>query len=296
LPNNDSWEFVVETHGFAESSNPFPIPEDYVIDGLRFHSVQNHFVGIKVGDINQSYQLVGHDDVNNRSLPGTSILADDRSFEAGEELTVSLVLDSGQQPEGMQFAVTFDPQKLDFEGMMSGSLRLNSSNYHLMTDEPGVLKFSWNRTVEIDTEGDLLFTMVFRSKASGKLSECIALNSAKLPAEIYFSDRDEMKTEQLVLRFTGETGISDRLVLYQNTPNPFSAETRIEYYVPESTEVVLTLFDMDGRLVYEDNNRSHAGYGEFVINNERADLREGIYYYSVKAGKDISTRKMIVIR
>ena len=55
--------------------------------------------------------------------------------------------------------------------------------------------------------------------------------------------------------------------LMQNRPNPFTNETSIAYYIPETQDAILSVYDLDGKLIYEVNNKQSKGYGEFIINN-----------------------------
>jgi hypothetical protein len=297
LPNNDSWEFVVAEEDFENNLDPFPLQEDYLIEGLRYHTVQNHFTGIKIGDVNQSIQLNADADLESRWMGSTSLYADNESFNNGDELAMNVFLEDKRQTEGMQFTMVYDDQKLEFVSLQGVQASFNPTNYHAVRAQNGFVTVSWNRSAEAEfnTE-EAFFKVLFKAKKAGMLEESVRFSSEITPAEIYFGELDQVETDALELRFRKGEKISDDFVLYQNTPNPFTHETKISYYVPYATEVVLSVYDVDGKLVYEALQEAQSGQREFKLNSENANLSEGIYYYSVKAGKDISTRKMIVIR
>lgn len=298
LPNNDSWEFVVKTPEFEASNNPLAVMEEsYEIKGLRYHMVQNHFTGVKIGDVNQSLQLNGENDLDTRFMDVSALMAKERSFKPGDELVVELYTDETEVPEGLQFTLMFDADKLVFDKLVGGSIQVSPDNYHLSSTQAGILTVSWTKNSEIEwSEENSLIQLIFRAKASGDLSECLAMNAERIAPEIYFIENDEYLTKLLQLRFSDEALETDEMILFQNTPNPFKAETSIGYYLPEISEAILSIYDVNGRLVYEKTHSAHKGYGQFIIDNKAASLKEGIFYYSVKAGKDIATRKMIVIR
>ena len=83
--------------------------------------------------------------------------------------------------------------------------------------------------------------------------------------------------------------------LMQNYPNPFNPITTIKYTVPKTSFVHLSIYDILGRevsvLVDEEKN---PGYYEvkFEINN----LASGIYYYKIRSGDFIQTRKMLLLK
>jgi len=90
------------------------------------------------------------------------------------------------------------------------------------------------------------------------------------------------------------------LTLYQNRPNPFNPSTTIEYYLPERAEVSLDVYDVGGRhIVRLANGMRESGLHTIAWNgldgNGRA-VAGGVYFYSLRAGKRVLTRKMILLR
>ncbi len=82
-------------------------------------------------------------------------------------------------------------------------------------------------------------------------------------------------------------------LLYQNVPNPFSANTKINYYLPEGTVgATMVFYDSYGNKMKE-VQLSQTGNGTLNINPE--NLNAGIYSYSlVVNGKVIDTKRMIL--
>ncbi|MCX6152507.1 MAG: T9SS type A sorting domain-containing protein [Ignavibacteriales bacterium] len=87
--------------------------------------------------------------------------------------------------------------------------------------------------------------------------------------------------------------------LWQNYPNPFNPSTTINYAVPISGFVTLKIFDVLGKEVTTlVNEEKPAGkYSvEFNANSRTAGLTSGIYFYTLRAGKFIQTKKMVVLK
>ncbi len=83
--------------------------------------------------------------------------------------------------------------------------------------------------------------------------------------------------------------------LGQNYPNPFNPSTTITFSIAEREEVSLEVFDILGRRVATLINRTlPAGEHEVKFNAE--NLCSGVYFYNVRAGEYINTRKMILLR
>lgn len=81
--------------------------------------------------------------------------------------------------------------------------------------------------------------------------------------------------------------------LIQNYPNPFNKETTIPFELPEMSNVELTVFDLLGRkVVVLADGMYPAGRHELTLN--AASLSNGLYFYSLKSGGEVRTRKMII--
>lgn len=83
--------------------------------------------------------------------------------------------------------------------------------------------------------------------------------------------------------------------LYQNFPNPFNPNTTIKYSIPVSTQVSLKVFDIIGSEVATLVNEQQEA-GTFSINFDASKLTSGIYFYQIKAGNFIETKKFILIK
>ena len=87
----------------------------------------------------------------------------------------------------------------------------------------------------------------------------------------------------------------DSAVLYQNSPNPFSSATSVEYYIPSSaTSAALYVFNLIGELqrTYPINNT-----GRNAVRIDCVGLNAGMYIYSlVVDGQVVDTKRMILTR
>lgn len=88
--------------------------------------------------------------------------------------------------------------------------------------------------------------------------------------------------------------------LRQNYPNPFNPSTTIEYELPKTGKVEVSIFDMNGRLVKNIVNQSQpAGSHKVVWNGQSRSgqkVASGFYVYMVKFGKSVSAKKMLFIK
>jgi len=88
--------------------------------------------------------------------------------------------------------------------------------------------------------------------------------------------------------------------LYQNYPNPFNPLTTISFYIPRPEKVSLVIYDAQGKLVKTlASRRMDFGKHEITWNgtNKRGEsVGSGIYFYRLKAGKKVITKKLSLIK
>ena len=89
-------------------------------------------------------------------------------------------------------------------------------------------------------------------------------------------------------------------MLYQNFPNPFNPITTLKYDLPEDNFVMLTIYDMLGRVVVQlVNTTQDAGFK--LVQWDGSDsmgrtVSAGVYLYQIRAGKFVKTRKMVLLK
>jgi enediyne biosynthesis protein E4 len=87
--------------------------------------------------------------------------------------------------------------------------------------------------------------------------------------------------------------------LEQNYPNPFNPSTRIRFSLPKNGFVQLKIFDILGKEVATllDEYKSAGFYeADFSSSDLQSSLPSGIYFYSIKSGKFLETKKMILLK
>jgi hypothetical protein len=91
------------------------------------------------------------------------------------------------------------------------------------------------------------------------------------------------------------TALPSSYILSQNFPNPFNPSTKIKYSVPQSSQVVIKVFDLLGNeietLVNEEKQT-----GTYEVTWYAENLPSGIYFYQLKAGSFIETKKMLLLK
>ena len=84
-------------------------------------------------------------------------------------------------------------------------------------------------------------------------------------------------------------------LLSQNFPNPFNPTTTISYSVPQTSQVQIKLFDVLGNEI-ETLMSEEKPAGAYELTWNAANLPSGVYFYQLKAGSFVETKKMILLK
>jgi Secretion system C-terminal sorting domain/PQQ-like domain len=90
-------------------------------------------------------------------------------------------------------------------------------------------------------------------------------------------------------------GTPEEYSLEQNYPNPFNPSTTISYSIKEKGMTTLKVFDILGNEVSTVVNEEQQA-GNYKVEFNASYFASGIYFYSLKAGDFISTKKMILLK
>lgn len=82
--------------------------------------------------------------------------------------------------------------------------------------------------------------------------------------------------------------------LEQNYPNPFNPVTRIAFRVPASGRVSITVFDNLGREVAQLVNEVKTT-GAYEVEFDGSRLASGVYFYQLRCGALVATKKLTVL-
>jgi len=286
LGNNTSWRFVDKGYTFANPSNPFfpAFPESKSVAALQSNAMEDDFVGIKVGDVNNSAIANSLQSIDDRSFGTLFIDIDEREVRAGEMVEVSFT-SSESNTTGYQFTLNF-PQ-LEVYEVMPG-YNMSADNFAAFTDVHAL-------TASIDGDARS-FRVKFRANTAGKLSDMIRLSGSITTAEAYDESGERL---DMAFRFNDAQGNSIvsglGFELYQNQPNPFIDKTTIGFHLPEDIEATLKVYDETGRLLLVQQDDFPQGNNAFVLDRALLPIG-GVLYYTLETSTDKATRKMIQMK
>ncbi len=285
--NNTSYRFVDAAYVFPQPTNPWAqqFPEAITLNGLPPDGVDDaDFVGVKIGDLNGDAAAPMQPASTRAAF---SLLAPDALLEAGAAVAVPIHLSDAETFAGCQFTLQFDPSALSFEGLDYGLAGEPCFGWRYLGR--GWVTFSWYRQTGQDGDAPL-FTLRFKARKSGLLSDWLGLGSGFTAAEAY---DESAQAYGLALEFEGMAKTAG-FALFQNAPNPFSGETAIGFVLPQPGEAALQIQTAEGRLVYASRAYFEKGYNEIRLRS--GELPEGVLFYSLHADGQVLSRRMVVMK
>ncbi|MBD3170302.1 MAG: T9SS type A sorting domain-containing protein, partial [candidate division Zixibacteria bacterium] len=89
--------------------------------------------------------------------------------------------------------------------------------------------------------------------------------------------------------------IYDKNNLCGNRPNPFNAQTTIEFSVAEDGDVELSIYNIAGQKIETLVDR-HLSAGEHRVNWSAEGYASGIYFYKLRTANEVMTKRMSLLK
>lgn len=167
------------------------------------------------------------------------------------------------------------------------------------------------------SDGDFQYFRIYRGDSedflpgSGNLVHMTTSTSWSDPVEegysrfykisaVDFSGNESAAAAPAIITGSDNPALPGEFALHQNVPNPFNPVTSIKFDLPDGGEATLEIFDVSGRLVRTLVSAHYpAGRYEEVWNGTSdagRPVASGIYFYRIKAGRFVDSRKMILLK
>lgn len=135
------------------------------------------------------------------------------------------------------------------------------------------------------------------ASVSDEIAEALYYSSDHLPVYADFSAEPITSTE-----FSGNFSSYDNFELSQNYPNPFNPTTTISYTIPykgesnnSANKITLKVFNILG-LEIKTLIDDYKSAGKYKIDFNANNLSSGVYFYTLRYGNNVITKKMIYLR
>ncbi len=121
-----------------------------------------------------------------------------------------------------------------------------------------------------------------------------------MPGEFHIYSTVKLPTPEPGLLTSVESEVSSnptQFALYQNYPNPFNGNSNIKFQIAKLSHVSLKVYDMLGREIATlvDEIKDPGTY-HFPFSIFHFPLPSGVYYYQLRAGSFVETKKMVLMK
>ena len=236
-----------------------------------------------------------------RDIPGEVELPD-------EEYYVRFVLTEEsfhQSGLGGNWALVMSNDTINFNNAVV-PIELNSFTAVVVNETD--ISLNWETKTEVDNYGFDIERSVVDERWK-KIGFVEGHGNSNSPKQYSFIDRNPVGGSKFKYRLKqidtdGQFEYSDvvevellpiQYELYQNFPNPFNPTTTIRYEIPERSFVTIKVYDVLGNAVGTLVDEEKPG-GEYEIEFDGSRLTSGIYFYQLKAGSFIETKKKVLIK
>jgi hypothetical protein len=279
---NTSWRFIPTHFIFPDSSNPWktPFPEEINFPAI-FKDTTASFTAVKIGDLSGDAPLNQVPGVQfRREVSPWHLFYSVTENPTNREFLVSFFFNEKNKPDGFQSTIQWNPRFLNNVSFIPGSL---TADYVNIEAERGLL----NVSAEKLTDDGVLFSLLF-SADNPSFNDPYLANNVLSPEAYKESQIFPLNLVKLPLE-------KEMFRVYPAVPNPFSGETVISFYLPQSTFTEMVISDLSGRIL-----KKLSGQGMKGLNNWTLDLSELtsdlILFCKVKASNDEGFQQIIKIK
>jgi len=298
-PPPPSWKFVPKDYMFPAPNplNPAP-PSSITHNNALTDFTDDDFIGVLLGDVN------GDVVPNFGGAGGTEFTTDlnfrvqNQSLSAGEIVTIPFRASNFNNLQDYQFTISFDPEKLDFQGATPGVLTgISSGSFGTGMLGQGLIGTAWaGGKAETYGENDVLFYLTFRAvEQTERLSEVLRATddvAARMAVDGFGN------TSGVELEFTSATSgtepANNSFALYQNQPNPFSETTAIRFRLPSESRARLNIYSAEGRLVRTIIGDYGSGMNTVIVRKDELG-QAGVYWYELETTGYSDRKKLVLI-
>jgi hypothetical protein len=194
--------------------------------------------------------------------------------------------------DGLEFGPTSLPNYGSYDAYL---VKYNENGNVLWAECIGGNKMDWGEGIAVDNYGCGYLSGYFESNSivfgSTTLFNTTSRNKlflAKKEAQTTSIHTPNLKDSINII-------IPSEYRLYSNFPNPFNPTTTINYQIPELRFVTLKVYDVLGSEITTLVNEEKP-VGSYQVEFGATELPSGIYFYQLKAGSFVETKKMVLMK
>lgn len=247
---------------------------------------------VKTGDINRSLNFQEHQTEKRNK----EFLFYAKKDNSSAYHLISFELRSSQINElsGFQGTFSFDPTQMEFVGISSGKMKVNTQNINLSKLQEGVVPMLWSNPGSVLLErADHMFTLLFRAKAqhNTQINPSIDFGSYVLRAECVDTDGNILKP--ILQEHPEDDPLVSQTVISKVYPNPTDGSIVISIESITTQVVHVRVFNIMGQLVYGNSASIVRGHNQIPL-NLGSIAAPGVYFIETRVGETKRIQKVQV--
>jgi hypothetical protein len=281
IPPISSWRFVRKSQKFADNSNPFQdqIQSSIVLNSVGAAQVGLDFVGLKVGDVDNSSTLRDHVLTSRGAAPMELSLSRHTAIQ-NSEVEVKVMVKGFDNITSLDYTLQWDTtviRFLRFEPPANNLLGLSAGNFESTTN-PGKLVSTWfdNGTGKTVPDGAVIARFIFRAIGQNGRNTPIQFVSSPVPLQAYtragLVQSDTISGRVTISTINSTNELSD--VEFKVYPNPVSDQLFVEN-LSVYRDAGFYLYDALGKELLN----TPLSTGSNSVNTR--ELKSGIYMYRI---------------
>ncbi len=291
FPNNTAWRFVPTAHTFSNQQNPLAavFPEKISTTCPVASGLNNNFIAIKTGDVDCSANLTtltGPTDDRADGEKTAYFRVFNQRYMAGQDVTATIIASDLSTMMGFQFTLFAEQNLLELQSVES-LLTQRVAAYPAQNNTA----VSWYSKPGESSGERPVITLHFKALKNGTLKQALKFSNTVTKAEAYDLDRKPM---DVLLQFAYPAVNASVAKLMPISPNPATGPVMAQFFVPENSNVTLSLSNLNGGIVSDHSANFEAGWHqvEMPVGNQAS----GLYFLRMQSAYGSETQRVMLQR
>ena len=278
VAGNTSWRFIDAKYAFPDPGNPFdvPFPESIFLGALDSDMVEQDFIGVKIGDLNNTTNPA-----EARNPTDTLLLrVPGMAMQASSAYDIPVSLKNWSQLDGFQFELALDPAMASLREIEFSRPEI-LGEAHVAVHPGGKIAVSWvNESGRKNLGTDsVLFVLHLSMPAPAGTQALLRISGERILPEVYDVENELFASLKMQYGVDGENGQTLRSI-QPAFPNPFCSEVVLPFTLNKPDELSLRVSDATGNVVLHRRQSFAAGPQEWHIRQSDLPAR-GVYYFQM---------------
>ena len=278
FPNNTSWRFF---ENLQQVESPWEKKESIITTSDNSNSLD--FEGIKIGDVNSSFESLINGNVSERSSNEIKLRTQTESIPNSDHSMVHFITDEDFQFSGLQFNVDLGTSEV--QEILVGQLNISNNNLHFHNNS---MRLSWNDSETKITKDKALFSLILDKPALS-----LNLLNDEYHDEIYLNnevDGLEIASIELVNKKVEKTVNPSEFNVF---PNPTKDVLTISFNREFKEELNVEVLNVHGKTVKSYSYETQKGLNLIELDLNKVDLSNGVFFIQISGSNDLIVKRIL---